>query len=204
MNAFKLGLNFLLCFGLLISPVNAESNNQEKTAHVVASDFVFVYEDGVYDTYKGDIGLKYAMFNDTLTGNCYHLHKDLVVGIAYATKKKFDIKNFSFEYIHYIDDDFYWVGNAMWESNVTLDNGTIIKPLRIEQDLTPEQKLYFEDYDTQLYKYYEDKKIKEMEDMEAYMADLEDDMLRTNSHNKQPGHFSGYTSRSGYIYGRYY
>ena len=115
----------------------------------MASDFVFVYNDGFSYKYKGDIGLKYAMFNDTLTGCCYHM----------------------------------------------------------SQDLTAKQKMYFDDYDTQLYRYYEDQKIKEMRNMEGYMADIESEIDYQNSKNdkqKNGGTFSGYTSRSGYIYGRYY
>ena len=52
-----------------------------------------------------------------------------------------------------------------------------------------------------------DKKIKEMRNMEGYMADIESDMDYQNTKNdrqKYGGTFSGYTSRSGYIYGRYY
>ena len=35
-----------------------------RKVHVVASDFVFVYNDSISDKYHGDTGLKYAMFND--------------------------------------------------------------------------------------------------------------------------------------------
>ena len=59
MNGFKIGLIFLLYFALLISPVSADSDNEDKTTHVIASDFVFVYEDIVSENYKCDIGLDY-------------------------------------------------------------------------------------------------------------------------------------------------
>lgn len=181
-----------------------------RKVHVVASDFVFVYNDGISDKYHGDTGLKYAVFNDTLTGCCFHIDKNLARGVAYATKNKFNIKNFSFEcwrsYGNEYNppDDFYIIYDS---TNITLDNGTVIESLRIDQDLTPDQKSYFDDYDTQLYRYYEDQKIKEMRNMEGYMADIESDIDYQNTKNdkeKNKGTFSGYTSRSGYIYGRYY
>ena len=222
----------LLCFALLISPVNSypgappgdwmvvngvltngtynttdltKTWDHYKNFDVLASDIVFVYNDGVYDKYNGDAGLKYAMFNDTLTGCCFHVDKNLTRGIAYATNKKFNIQNFSFGcwrfYGNMYDppEDFYEI-----HDNITLDNGTVIEPLRINQDLTPNQKLYFDDYETQLYKYYEDKSIKEMEDTQYYLAELDDDMMRASSKNKQSGHYYGYTSRGGYTWGNYY
>jgi len=180
--------------------------DRNRRVHVVASDFVFVYDDGIYEKYKGDTGLKYAMFNDTLTGCYYHMGKELTRGVAYATDKKFDIKNFTFDCIR-VDVPYYSLGDKWGDYNITLDNGTVILPLSIDQDLTPDQKLYFDDYDTQLYRYYEDQKIKEMRNMEDYMADIESDIDYQNTKNdkeKNKGTFSGYTSRSGYIYGRYY
>lgn len=238
MNAFKLSLLLLLCLGLL-SPVNSYYFSEappgdwmvvngvltngtynttdltkrwdyHREVSVVASDIVFVYNDGISKKYKGDAGLEYAMFNDTLTGSCYHMDKNLTRGIAYATNKKFNIKNFSFECTRFYGNaynppvDFYEVYGRFAPANITLDNGTVIKSLCINQDLTPDQKLYFDDYETQLYKYYEDKRIKEMEDTQHYLAELDDDMMRMSSNSKQSGHYYGYSSSGGYMYGHYY
>lgn len=233
MDVFKSSLLFLLCFGLLLSSVNAGSygdssddwnvvdgvligakyndssliyedmENRLTPIPVCASDFLFVYNNRVSTSYEGDTGLKYSMFVDTLTGYRYHFDESMTRGIAYVTKGKFDIKNFSLTRWHKDGDDFYRLfGN--YHDNITLDNGTVIRALYITDDLTVDEKLYFDDYDTQLYKYYEDKKIEEMKDMQDYIADLDDDMIRRSSNNKQSGHYSGYTSGGSYMYGRYY
>lgn len=202
MDVFKLTLVFLLGF-MLLSPVFADGNN---VAHVVASDFVFVYSDGITDKYEGDLGLEYALFNDTLTGDCYNVSKNFVRGIAFVTDRKFDIKNFSFEYVKYINDDTRYITDKFDDINITLDNGTVIKPLSIDMDLTPRQKKYFDDYDTQLRSYYDNQIIDALNDNAFWAGHLDSEISVSNriaSNKKSSGSFYGYTSGGGYMYGHY-
>ncbi|WP_323735874.1 hypothetical protein PXD04_08265 [Methanosphaera sp. ISO3-F5] len=173
---------------------------------VEVSNLVYVYNDGISQKYKGDSGLSYAMFNDS-KGCCYHMSKDLVRGIAFATKYKFDIKKFSTSCYRntgnqYEDpEDFYKINEE-----IRLENGTVIKPLSIDQDLTREQKTYFDDYQTQLVNYYQEKEIKALEENTYWTGKVDtglDVSNRIASKSKTSGSFHGYTSNGGYLFGRY-
>ena len=230
MNVFKLSLLLILCFGLLFSSaavqttssdsdwtivdgilmgakyndtslVYKDPDNKQEIIHVKASDFLFVYKDRVSTKYEGDTGLEYSMFVDTLTGYYYHVDKSLTRGIAYATKRKFDIKDFSLKRMCYPGDKFY----SIFFNNITLDNGTVIESLTISEELTNEQKKYFDNYDEQLYRYYEDKKVQELEDANDYLDAIDSETRIQNKINsKKGGSYYGYSSKGGYMYGRYY
>lgn len=178
--------------------------DSRKSIHVVPTDFVFVYKDKNSSEYEGDANLYYSTFNDTLTGCTYHVDRDLTRGIAYKTNSKFDLKD-GFNITRWRDlyDTYY----TIYDNKIILNNGSIIQGLSVADDLTPEEKMYFNDYDTQLYKYYEDKKLQKMDDIESWNArmDAELDVQNRIALNKKEksGSFSGYSSRSGYIYGRY-
>ena len=176
--------------------------------HVDSPEFTFVYKDANTTRYRGDSGLEYSMFYDTVSGCCYHIEKDLTRGIAYATGGSFDIDGFNFSRSRISPVDYYFVYSEYpGETNVTLDKGTVIMPLSIGDNLTFEEKKYFDDYDEQLYKYYEEKKIKELKDNEYWTAKMENEMEIQNriaENKKSSGHFRGYTGSGGYVYGRYY
>lgn len=211
-NYFKFFCLLILILVLLPSCFSSDSDNnlvysyidyEDRDVNVVASDFVFVYNYGTFSEYKGDLGLNYSMFNDTLTGYCYHFDKELTRGIACVTNRKFDIHNFSFRrYLRKEGDKFY----TNYGDGITLENGTVIRSLSIDQDLTLNQKKYFDDYDTQLYQYYEEKKLKKMDDISYWTGKLESEVSvsnRINSNSKSSGSFRGYTTNGGYVYGRY-
>jgi hypothetical protein len=172
--------------------------------HVDSPEFVFVYNDGNSSKYKGDTGLKYTLFYDD-KGCCYHIEEALTRGIAYVTGGTFDVDGFNFSRRRNSNKDYYYVYSEVPDkTNVTLDNGTVVFGLYIYDNLTLEEKKYFDDYDTQLYKYYEDKKSEEMR-KSAIIEEYEDQIHREHqSDSRKSGSFSGYSRRGGYIYGRYY
>ena len=181
--------------------------NVNRKSHISPSDFAFVYNDGISDEYRGDVGLLYSTFNDTNTGCCYHVSRDMTRGIAFATKKSFDIGNFYATRIRYIKEDYYNIYTEYGGiCNITLDNGTVIRELCIDEELTPEQKKYFDNYDEQLFKHYEEAKIDEIKKTQDYMDSIESEISIQNdiaSKNHHDG-FYGYSSNGGFMYGRYF
>lgn len=152
-------------------------NSYDTYFDVVPSGFVFVYNDGENsDKYNGDAGLLYSVFNDTVTGATYRVDKALTRGIAYYTNGTFNLSDgCSIRRQRKAGDNYYTI------YYITLENGSRIESLNIYDNLTAEQKKYFDDYDEQLYRYYSEKQIKQLKSEANYLADLDTEMSVQNS-----------------------
>lgn len=178
-------------------------DNYRKYYHVVPSDFVFVYNDRNTTEWDGDAGLQYSTFNDTLTGCVFRLNKNLTRGIAYETEGKFNLKDgFNITRTREQGNNYY----KNYFNNIILANGTQVNALHIYDNLTLEQQKYFDDYEEQLYRYSQEKELREMDDYAGYLADMENEQTISNriASNSKEGSFTGISTRDGYVRGSYY
>ncbi|MGN1321587.1 MAG: hypothetical protein ACI4VJ_03290 [Methanosphaera sp.] len=114
-------------------------------------EFLFEYSDGNTTHYKGDLGLKYAHCRNVIDNVSYLVPKENVRGIAFATNGTFKF-NESIQITHSIkreDEPDQYIMLDMYYKN-----GTEIKSLDIEDDdLTADQRAYFDNYDHQRQEY---------------------------------------------------
>ncbi|MBE6486499.1 MAG: hypothetical protein E7Z85_06640 [Methanosphaera stadtmanae] len=147
-------------------------------------NFVFEYNDHNSTTYEGDSGLKVAVVNNEFDNNSYFVPTEYVRGIAYATKGTFKFNEpILFSHGPLREWDGMYVATKF-----KFRNGTIIPYLGIEKnDLTNEQKKYFDDYNSQRSEYL-------MQQQEDAVEDLYDYESIRDSHRPR---FSYYYGRGG-------
>ena len=180
---FKLLLSLILV-SLLISPVC--SSDIVENVEFMPDKFVFEYNDHNTTEYEGDIGLKVAYVNNTLDNHNYIVPKDTVRGIAYVTKKSFD---FSEPVLISHGPLREWDGMYII-AELKFKNGTIIPKLSIEDDdLTKEQREYFDDY-------YEQRQDYIAQQQEYAAEDMYDAYQVHNSYNSR-SKYSYYFGRGG-------
>lgn len=192
---FKVLLLFI-AISLLITPATAQNSRYiDNLTNFYPTDFVFEYNaDGNSSTYNGDLGLTQAYCKNKADNKTYTMDVAMVRGIAYATKGTF------------IFDDNLTAGYEIWKDKhlnptslpeiyyLKYQNGTPIKSLDISDDLTLEQRKYFQDYESQKEQYYYDKEAKD-----RYAAQVNEEIDRSmmiKSMNK-PKTTRGYYTGSG-------
>ncbi len=107
--------------------------------------FIFEYNDHNTTTYEGDSGLVYAHVNNTLDNTSFIVPVERVRSIAYATKGTFKFSEPIIITRSIQRDDGKYILLTM-----KFKNGTVVPILDLEKnDLTAEQKKYFDNYDAQ-------------------------------------------------------
>ncbi len=160
------------------------------------SNLTFSYNDHNTSTYEGDTGLDAAYCKNTIDNKTYRIPVAEVRGLAYASKGTFKF-NETIEITHslsYRDSrDYDYIVLFMYYKN-----GTEIPTLDIsDDDLTLEQRNYFDNYAQEKQDYYQ-------RQQELDMQSLGDDSLyrsssSNNNHNSHFGYYVG-TRRSGIVY----
>lgn len=179
----------LLVFSLVFSSCSFAIDDSDVEYEFLPESFVFEYNDHNASVYEGDSGLKVAYVNSSLDDNRYMLPVERVRGIAYATRG-----TFSFDEPVLIThgplrewDGFYII------TSLKFKNGTVIPYLGIEKDdLTREQKKYFDDYESQRSEYL-------MKQQEYAAEDLYDYETVHNSKRSKFSYYYGSGDR-GIIY----
>ncbi|RAP44813.1 MAG: hypothetical protein BZ134_02625 [Methanosphaera sp. SHI1033] len=169
MNIKKLSLIliFLMVSCLLTTIVSADDSEDRMVKHdFFPVDFVFEYSDGNTTDYKGDLGLQHAFCTNTEDNATYRLSPGSVRGIAYATKGTFKF-NETIQTTRYklTDSDVFGVLVMYYK------NGTEIKSLDIsDNDLTADQRQYFDDYNQQRQEYLEQQTADEIDSMSSQQS----------------------------------
>ena len=176
------------------APTEVSENNTEDFQTIVTTkhefypdEFLFEYSDGNTTHYKGDLGLKYAHCRNVIDNVSYLVPTENVRGIAFATNGTFKF-NESILITHSIkrEDDTL---DPYIMLNMYYKNGTEIKSLDIEDDdLTADQRTYFDNYEQQRQEYLQKHLAEEIDTETTY------NMM----HDKyQKDHYSGYYVGSG-------
>lgn len=176
----------------MIIPVSSADSKHDDFSYDVEfmpSSFVFDYHDHNSTDYEGDIGLKYAYANSTFDDHKYIIPTEWVRGIAFATKGTFE-----FSEAILIDHGPYREWDDMYViTNLKFKNGTEIPFLSISSnDLTKEQRSYFDDYYQQRQDYLAEQEAYAVEDLYDY------ETSRSNSRSRY-GYYFG-SGGSGIIY----
>lgn len=179
------------CLGILIliiigsfggSNVNTSVNNVSDTVSDVVenatnnsiglrafkpTNFTFVYNDGNTTKYKGDLGLSKAYCTNEADNSTCAMDQEYVRGLAYASNGTFKFKeNLSMVPYNFTRNDTDYTVYEIYH-----EDGTILKKLRIQDDLTVEQKKYFQDYEAQKSDYYLKKQQDTLDAMEEEQYD---------------------------------
>ncbi|MBE6494671.1 MAG: hypothetical protein E7Z84_08730 [Methanosphaera stadtmanae] len=178
----KFKITLLLIVILLLSPCVSSVEEWEIEHEFMPDTFIFEYNDHNTTNYEGDSGLKYAHVNNTLDNTTLIVPVERVRSIAYATKKSF-IFSEPIIITHSVErsDGRYVLLQMKYK------NGTKIPILDLDKnDLTAEQKEYFDDYYAQRADY--------LAQQEEYAAeDLYDSYQANNRYNSR--------SRYGFYFG---
>lgn len=152
------------------------------------NEFLFEYNDHNTTTYEGDSGLKRALANNTVDNYTYCLPDENVRGIAYATKGTFKLKE------NILVTHSLMTGDMPWDCimlKMFYKNGSVIPTLDIkDNDLTAEQKSYFDNYDQQRSDYLQRQNKYALED-------LYDEQQRANSRSSQKSNYGYYYGSNG-------
>lgn len=184
---------FLAVLSLFIAPYACAADAVYED--FMPKNFVFEYNDHNSTTYEGDSGLRVARVNNVFDNNSYFVPTEYVRGIAYATKGTFRFNEpILFSHGPLREWDGMYVATGF-----KFKNGTVIPYLGIEKnDLTNEQKKYFDDYNTQRSEYL-------MQEQEEAVEDLYDYETVRDSHRPRFSYYYGrggrgviYTPRSSY------
>ena len=127
---------------LIVSSCAFALEEYEVEHEFLPDEFVFEYNDHNTTSYEGDSGLKFAYVNNTLDNTTLIVPVERVRSVAYATRKSFRFDE-PIIITHSIrrDDGRYILLTMKYK------NGTVIPILDIDKDdLTNEQKTYFDDY----------------------------------------------------------
>lgn len=140
---YKMLLLLIIVSLLLPSSSFAYDDSEFKVKHDFYTDeFIFRYSDGNTTTYKGDSGLGGVTCVNKVNNQTYTFAKPLARGIAYATKGTFKFKE-HLDVTHSVARD----DNSRIILKMYYKNGTEIRSLDVtDDDLTLEQKSYFDDY----------------------------------------------------------
>jgi len=152
--------------------------------------FIFEYNDHNTTHYEGDSGLKYAHVNNTLDNTTFIVPVERVRSIAYATRNTFEFSEPIIITRSIQRDDGRYILLTM-----KFKNGTVIPILDLDKDdLTNEQKEYFDDYYSQRSDYL-------MQQQEYAAEDLYDyETTRSRSGSRSRYGFYYGTGGSGIIY----
>lgn len=138
---------------LLTSTISASTDDltTQYTQHDLdMSNITFIYKDTNTTQYQGDQGLDGAIIRNSPDNKTYYIPVNLVRGLAYKTQRTF---NFDQPLKAEAHD-----GNGSYDyyvETLAYQNGTKIRPLSIsDDDLTQEEKTYFDDYEDQKQDYY--------------------------------------------------
>ncbi len=180
----------VLLFSLIVSPSAFALQEYEVEHDFMPDEFIFEYNDHNTTTYEGDSGLKYAHVNNTLDNTTFIVPTERVRSIAYATKKSFKFSEPIIITRSIQRDDGRYILLTM-----KYKNGTVIPILDLDKDdLTNEQKSYFDDYYTQRSDYL-------MQQQEYAAEDLYDyETFRSRGSGKSRYSYYVGTGGSGVIY----
>ncbi|RAP47609.1 MAG: hypothetical protein BZ135_01765 [Methanosphaera sp. rholeuAM6] len=180
----------VLLFSLIVSPCAFALQEYEVEHDFMPDEFIFEYNDHNTTTYEGDSGLKYAHVNNTLDNTTFIVPTERVRSIAYATKKSFKFSEPIIITRSIQRDDGRYILLTM-----KYKNGTVIPILDLDKDdLTNEQKSYFDDYYTQRSDYL-------MQQQEYAAEDLYDyETFRSRGSGKSRYSYYVGTGGSGVIY----
>lgn len=138
----KFFLILLVGVMLVISPFSFAVEEWEVEHEFMPDTFIFEYNDHNTTTYEGDIGLIYAHVNNALDNTTFIVPTERVRSIAYATKGTFKFNEPIIITRSIQRDDGRYILLTM-----KYKNGTVIPILDIESNnLTKEQRSYFDDY----------------------------------------------------------
>lgn len=178
---------------LLISTTTASTDDltTEYTEHDLdMSNITFIYKDSNTTQYQGDQGLDGAIIKNNLDNKTYYITNDLVRGLAYKTQKTFSFDQPLKAEVH--------EGNGSYDyyvETLTYQNGTKIKSLSIsDDDLTQEEKTYFDDYEDQKQNYYH------KQDDLAQRSSAVDEMSEIKHQSKSKNYFYTNYGHGGYIH----
>ena len=178
----------LLCvvLSLVVTPCVFAVAEYEVEHDFMPDTFIFEYNDHNTTSYEGDSGLKYAHVNNTLDNTTFIVPTERVRSIAYATRKSFKFSEPIIITRSIQRDDGRYILLTM-----KYRNGTVIPILDLDKDdLTSEQKMYFDDYYAQRNDYLMQQQEYAAEDL----YDYETFKGRSNSRSK----YSYYYGSNGY------
>lgn len=155
---------FIVVLSLIFSPCAFCVEEYDVEHEFLPDTFIFEYNDHNTTSYEGDSGLKYAHVNNTLDNTTLIVPVERVRSIAYATKKSFKfIEPIIITHSIRRDDGRYILLTMKYK------NGTVIPILDLDKnDLTREQKEYFDDYDAQRSDYLMEQQEYAAEDLYDY------------------------------------
>lgn len=178
---------------LLTSTISASTDDLtiEYTQHDLnISNITFIYKDTNTTQYQGDQGLDGAIIKNSLDNKTYYISVNLVRGLAYKTQKTF---NFDQPLKAEAHD-----GNGSYDyyvETLAYQNGTKIRPLSIsDDDLTQEEKTYFDDYEDQKQDYYH------KQDELAQRSAAVDEMSEIKHQNKPRNYYYSNYGYGGYVH----
>lgn len=186
----KLKISLLLIAILLLSPCVSSAEEWEIEHEFMPDTFIFEYNDHNTSTYEGDSGLKYAHVNNTIDNTTFMVPVERVRSIAYATKK-----TFKFNESIIITRSIQRSDGRYILLTMKYKNGTVIPILDLDKDdLTSEQKEYFDDYYAQRADY--------LAQQEEYAAENLYDSYQAHSRGNDRSRYSFYfgSGGSGIIY----
>ncbi|WP_302291044.1 hypothetical protein [Methanosphaera stadtmanae] len=150
------------------SVINNTTDDTIKPIDFNPTNFTFIYSNSNTSKYKGDLGLKYAYCTNSIDNTTCLLLKEYVRGLAYASNGTFEFKdNLSMVPAPHSRNDSNYTVNEIYYSN-----GTLIEKLLIEdEDLTLEEREYFQDYEGQKEAYYNKKQQDKLDAIEDRQFD---------------------------------
>lgn len=155
----------IFCLILLIFVLGASVHAFEETKveHEFSPDgFMFEYKDHNSSVYEGDRNLRLGYVNNTADNTTLILTPEAVRTLAYISRKTFKFDDSLIITRSLQRDDGYFVLLTL-----KYKNGTNIPLLDVKNDLSDDQKEYFDDYESDL-KDYHDQQIEDLEDEYNY------------------------------------
>ena len=145
------------------------------------TNFRFVYSDGNTTTYKGDLGLQETFcINRADNNSVCRLDQEYTRGLAFASNGTFKFnENLSMVPYNFTRNDSDYTIKEIYH-----EDGSVLKKLRIEDDLTLEQRQYFQNYEQQKEEYYLKKQQDTLEIMEEEQYDTYATTVKNNEKTK--------------------
>lgn len=191
----KIALLLLSIFITLLFTSCISASERIENVELKPKEIVFMYSDENTTTYKGDLGLLGASVRNEIDNKTYNLDPSDVRGIAKLTKKSFKLNDSLFITADNSGYDYkrnYCDYNAFM---IKFRNGSNLRRLSIGDDeLTADDKLYFDDYEMQKAEYYE-----KQHDLDERSAAVDESYKIKNSKKSSSGYFVG-TRGSGYYH----
>lgn len=183
-------LLLLLFVSLLFAPCSFALEEYEVEHDFLPGEFVFEYNDHNSTSYEGDSGLVYAHVNNTLDNTSFIVPTERVRSIAYATRKSFKFSEPIVITRSIQRDDGRYILLTM-----KYRNGSVIPILDLDKnDLTNEQKQYFDDYYSQRNEYLMQQQEYAAEDLYDYQT------FRDRSRGKSKYSYYFGSGGSGVVY----